>query len=150
MHHRHMHGGKDRDLLGHRQQRCGKGKGLVAQRADIELAAKSLPARDRQDEFEAGAVDHFCHFGNLGPARLPPLRHLGDRNAAVGVEREQAEFEFVGVMKRVGAAHRDVPSGILEGILRRDLVRCKRTWSRQLSRLKARLSFCRVLKLILL
>ena len=125
-----MHGGEDRDLFGHRAQRCGKRKGLVAQRADIELAAKSLPARDRQDELEAGAVDHLRDLGNLSPVRPPPLRHFGNGDAAVGVEREQAELELVGVVKRVGVGHAaDLWGREGTGIVLREFGGCKwRSW----------------------
>jgi hypothetical protein len=101
MHDRHVHRREDRDLLGDRPK-CGcKCECLEAMGANIEFAAKSLPARDRQDEFEAGPVDHFRDSRDIWPARLPSLRHLGDRNSTVGVEREQAELQPVGIVKRV-------------------------------------------------
>jgi hypothetical protein len=48
MHHRHVHRREDRDLLGDRAK-CGrKREGLETMGANVELAAKSLPARDRR------------------------------------------------------------------------------------------------------
>jgi hypothetical protein len=101
MHDRHMHGGEDRDLFGDRAKCCCEREGLETMGANIEFAAESLPTRDRQDELEAGSVDHFRDVHDIRPARLPSLRHLGDRNSAVGVEREQAQLQSVGIVKRV-------------------------------------------------
>jgi hypothetical protein len=131
MHHRHMDRRKDRDLLRHRAQCGGKRKGLEAQRADIAFAAKSLPARNRQDELEAGAIDHLGDVGDLRPAGLPSLGYFRNRNPAVGVEREQAKLQPVGIVKRVGELRHAVSlmlaSGGREGtgILRREVGGCK-------------------------
>ena len=82
---------------------------LEAGVAHVRFAAVALPARDRQQEIEAGTVGEPRDIGNLVPAGPPPLRHLGDRDATVGVEPEQAELERVRRRERA-RGHVSAPS----------------------------------------
>src|ERR1700722_15958995 len=53
MYHRHMHGGEQRDALREASKCCGVSQRLKAPLAVVNLAAETLPARDRQEKLDA-------------------------------------------------------------------------------------------------
>ena len=118
MNQRHVHGGEDRHPPGQRRQPRRPGERLERPFARFGQPAEAGPARDRQEELEAAFVGDFRRRDVVGPRRLPPLRHGGQREPAVGVGGEDAELEFFRAEEGIGhsasslAARRLNPSSL--------------------------------------
>src|SRR5690606_27241552 len=85
---------------------------LIGPFAAVHLAAEALPAGDRQDELQPGRVGHAGDVDDLVPLGLPALRHRRQRQAAIGVEREDADLEPVRPVHRmrIGKTHFEPPA----------------------------------------
>ena len=101
MRHRHMDGREQGDPLGDAREARREGQGLVRPFAAVELAAEALPAGDRQDELETGLVRHAGDLDDLRPERGPALGNARQSEAAIGVDREDAELEDVRAVHRM-------------------------------------------------
>jgi hypothetical protein len=77
---------------------------VTAPSAAVHLAAKALPARDREQEFKSGAVGELRDLDDFAPDRGPALRHFRQRQSAVRIHREDAELEPVRSVHRMDAS----------------------------------------------
>ena len=117
MHQRHMHGHEQADPLGRGGEARRPGEGLERPFAHLVLAAETVPARDRQEEFQPGAVGDLRGGEIVLPAGLPALRHVGDGQPAIGIGREDAELQPVRAFERMRFRHAGPPDRC--GTLRR-------------------------------
>src|SRR5262245_55998379 len=87
------------------------GKRLERPLAAIHLAAKTLPAGNRQQKLDAGTIRHLGGLDDLAPTRGPAFWHAGERQPAVGIHGKYAELEPVGPMQGVnGCGHGAIPA----------------------------------------
>jgi len=84
----------------------GPDGGAVSQRLErapeiVRLAAQSTPLCHRKDEVDPGFVGHDRRLHHVVPLACPTFRCFADREAAVTIGIEQAEFEFVRAQYRI-------------------------------------------------
>ena len=85
MHQRHMHGHEQGDIACDAGKACRPGEGLERPLAHMVLAAKTLPAGDRQEKFEARFVSDCGRSQIVIPACPPTLGHICDGEPAIGI-----------------------------------------------------------------
>ncbi len=110
MHQRHVHGHEQADLLGRGGKPCRPGECLERPLAHLVAAAETAPARDRQDEFEPGAVGDLCRRQIVLPTGQPALRHIGDGEPAIGIGREDPELQPVRAFQWMRFRHGWIPA----------------------------------------
>jgi hypothetical protein len=94
---RDMESAEDGDSFGRREQPSCPGDRLEGFALCIGFAAITLPASNRQDEFEAGIISQLRGFDVIVPRCRPAARRLGHGKAVRAVGGKQAELEFIGV-----------------------------------------------------
>ena len=101
MHHRHMNRGKQPDVLRDPSQGRRIGQCLETPLAAVHFAAEPLPARDRQEKLDTGAVGHLRDLNHLVPVSRPTLWHPRERQAAISIGRKNPQLEPIGTMHRM-------------------------------------------------
>jgi len=125
MHDRHVHRHEQADLLRHRGEARGPGKGLERPLAHVILAAEAAPARDRQKEFEPRAVGDTGRVQIVVPTGAPALGDIGDGEAAVALAENTPSLKRFGPLRGCGAIQ-SVPCA-MDGVVAKPLASKKNT-----------------------